>query len=86
MDAKSPREGNYIDILGTYDPKRKVLLEIKPEKIKKWLLEGAQVAGRVKAIFESMNLLREIIPENTELKRSGDYWVLRKKTTKEVHE
>ncbi len=85
MDSKSPREGNYIDILGTYDPKRKVLLDIKPEKIKDWVSKGVEIATRAKAIFESAGILKDIVPEDYELKKSGDYWVLRKKTTKEVH-
>ncbi|WP_457600020.1 30S ribosomal protein S16 [Hydrogenivirga sp.] len=85
MDAKSPREGNYIDILGTYDPKRKVLLDIKPEKIKTWLEKGVEIAGRAKAIFEAAGILNDIIPEGCELRRTGDYWVPKKKTTKEVH-
>ncbi len=85
MDAKSPREGSYIDILGTFDPKRKVLIEIKPEKLRRWVQEGAQIAGRAKAILESADLLKDLVPEGYELRRSGDYWVLKKKTTKEVH-
>jgi len=85
MDSKSPREGNYIDILGTFDPKRKILIEVKAEKVRKWIQEGAEIAGRVKAILESANLLKDLVSENGELRRSGDYWVLKKKTTKEVN-
>ena len=85
MDAKSPREGNYIDILGTYDPKRKILLEIKPEKVKEWFSKGVEIAHRAKAIFETAGILKDAVPEGCELRRSGDYWVLKKKTTKEVH-
>ena len=85
MDAKSPREGNYIDILGTYDPKRKVILDIKPEKVKEWIAKGVEVANRAKAIFEAAGILKDVIPENCELKKIGDYWVPKKKTTKEVH-
>ena len=85
MDSKSPREGNYIDILGTYDPKRKVLIEIKPEKVKDWLSKGVEIASRVKVILEDAGVLKDALPEGYELRRSGDYWILKKKTTKEVH-
>ncbi len=85
MDSKSPREGNYIDILGTYDPKRKVLLNIKPDKVKEWIAKGAEIAERAKAIFESAGVLREAVPAGCELRKSGDYWILKKKTTKEVN-
>ncbi len=84
MDAKSPREGNYIDILGTYDPKRKVLLDIKPDKVKEWVAKGAEIAGRAKSILDVAGVLKEAVPEGCELKKTGDYWVL-KKTSKEVH-
>ncbi len=84
MDSKSPREGNYIDILGTYDPKRKEIIELKKEKVKEWMGKGAEVATRAKTVFEMAGILNEVIPEGYELRRSGDYWVLKKKTTKEV--
>ncbi len=85
MDSRSPREGNYIDILGTYDPKRKVIIELKEDRVKNWVVKGAQIADRAKAIFEQAGLMNKIIPEGYELRKSGDYWTLRKKTTKEVH-
>ena len=85
MDSRSPREGNYIDILGTYDPKRKVLLELKEEKVREWISKGVEIATRVKAILEGAGVLKGAVPEGCELRRVGDYWVLRKKNTKEVH-
>ncbi len=84
MDSRSPREGNYIDILGTYDPKRKQIIDIKKDKVQKWITSGAEVASRAKIIFEMAGILKDIIPEGHEFRRTGDYWVLRKKTTKEV--
>lgn len=86
MDARSPREGNYIDILGTYDPKNKKLLDIKPERIKEWLYKGVEVASRVKALLQSEGILKELIEEGWELKRSGDYWVTKKKRQKATKE
>jgi len=56
MDAKSPREGKYIDILGTYDPIRKQL-EIKEEKVREWLTKGAEVTDRAKAILKNAKIL-----------------------------
>ncbi len=87
MDAKAPREGNYIDILGTYDPKRKVILQLKKERIKYWMDKGVQIASRVKAIFDMAGITNEILPENYELRREGDYWIpkKKKKTSEEVN-
>ena len=86
MDAKSPREGKYIDILGTYDPTNKRLIEIKPEKIKSWLYKGAQLGSRIKALLKAEGILKDLIEEGWELKRSGDYWVAKKKRQKATKE
>lgn len=56
MDAKSPREGKYVDILGTYDPIRKDL-QIKEEKVKDWLSKGAEVTDRAKSLLRSAKIL-----------------------------
>lgn len=57
MDSKSPREGKYIDILGTYDPVNKKLVDIKPEKVKEWTSKGAEITDRAKAILKSAKIL-----------------------------
>jgi len=57
MDSNSPREGKYIDILGTYDPKRKQLIDIKPEKVKEWIQKGAELTDRAKSILKNANIL-----------------------------
>jgi small subunit ribosomal protein S16 len=57
MDSRSPREGRYVDILGTYDPKRKELLSIKPEKVKEWIEKGAELTDRVKSILKSAKII-----------------------------
>ena len=56
MDAKSPREGKYVDILGTYDPIRKDL-QIKEEKVKDWLSKGAEVTDRAKSLLRNAKIL-----------------------------
>jgi small subunit ribosomal protein S16 len=57
MDSRSPREGRYVDILGTYDPKRKELLDIKPEKVKKWLEKGAELTDRAESILKNAKII-----------------------------
>ncbi|ADO46069.1 ribosomal protein S16 [Hydrogenobacter thermophilus TK-6] len=56
MDAKSPREGKYVDILGTYDPIRKDL-QVKEEKVKDWLSKGAEITDRAKSLLRSAKIL-----------------------------
>jgi len=83
MDARSPREGKYLDILGTYDPKRKVLLQIYPEKVKEWVLKGTELSHRAKAILWNHGILKEVVPQDYRMKRVGDYFVFEKVQTAE---
>lgn len=52
-DKRSPRDGKFIEIVGTYDPNQEPS-EIKVTKSKAvgWLRNGAQPSDRVKKILE----------------------------------
>ena len=42
-DSRSPRDGRFIDTVGTYDPNTEPsTLNFDEEKAKKWLANGAQ--------------------------------------------
>ena len=42
-DSRSPRDGKFIDEIGTYDPNREPsAVSINEEAAKKWLANGAQ--------------------------------------------
>lgn len=52
-DSSSPRDGRFIELLGTYDPltePEKVTL--KPERIKYWLSVGAKASDTTNSIFK----------------------------------
>ncbi len=52
-DARSPRDGRFIDELGTYDPtKNPSELHIDEEKAKKWLADGAQPTETVAKLLK----------------------------------
>jgi small subunit ribosomal protein S16 len=47
-DARSPRDGRFIEILGHYDPRQDPsALTVDNDKAVKWLQEGAQPTERV---------------------------------------
>jgi len=50
-DARSPRDGKFIDILGTFDPtKNPAAIKLDGDKVKMWLERGAQptdTAGQI---------------------------------------
>ena len=42
-DSRSPRDGRFIEELGTYDPNQDPsIFNLKEESVKKWLANGAQ--------------------------------------------
>lgn len=58
-DKESPRDGRFIEILGTYDPKQegagKVVLDV--EKAKSWLAKGATPTDTVEALLKSAGVI-----------------------------
>ncbi|MEE1031156.1 MAG: 30S ribosomal protein S16 [Ruminococcus sp.] len=52
-DSKSPRDGRFIDEIGTYDPTREPsVYTVDEEAAKKWLANGAQPTEVVSKIFK----------------------------------
>ena len=52
-DARSPRDGRFIEQIGTYDPtKDPSEFHINEELAKKWLNQGAQPTATVDKLFK----------------------------------
>ena len=52
-DSRSPRDGRYIDLLGTYDPlQTPAVIHLKREKLDKWLHNGAQPTETVAKLIK----------------------------------
>ncbi len=52
-DARSPRNGRFIEIVGTYEPRRDPsLVEIDNERALHWLRHGAQPTERVQKLLQ----------------------------------
>jgi len=49
-DKRCARDGRFIELLGTYHPKTKVL-KLDSERYAKWLSVGAQPSGSLAAII-----------------------------------
>jgi small subunit ribosomal protein S16 len=57
-DTRSPRDGKFIEILGTYDPMADpVKLKIDEEKVKAWLSKGARPSDTARAFLIKQGLL-----------------------------
>lgn len=57
-DARSPRNGRFIEEIGIYDPmKDPKVIEIDKEKANKWLSTGAQPTETVKSLFKKAGII-----------------------------
>ena len=52
-DARSPRDGKYLEIVGTYDPRREPsAITVDNDKAIEWLRKGAQPSERVEKLLK----------------------------------
>jgi len=58
-DARAPRDGRFIDEIGTYDPRQNPsVFKINEEAAKKWLANGAQPTDTVSKIFKIAGIIK----------------------------
>lgn len=58
-DARFPRDGRFIETVGTYNPiANPAEISINKEAALKWLANGAQPTDTVKAIFKNEGILK----------------------------
>jgi len=57
-DARSPRDGRFIEHLGYYDPMTEpVKVKIDVEKVMKWLRQGAQPSEAARSLLKREGIL-----------------------------
>ena len=57
-DARSPRDGKFIDEIGIYNPTvEPSVIKFDEENTKKWLANGAQPTDRVAKLLKSAGLV-----------------------------
>ena len=56
-DIESPRDGRFLELLGTYDPMTEpAAISLKEERIQYWLGEGAKPSTTVKNILKQQGV------------------------------
>jgi len=72
-DARSPRDGRFIEILGHYNPRTEPkTLEVNADKAKEWLAKGAQPTETVRRLFAEKGIMeRGPIPATKRAPRKG---------------
>lgn len=57
-DVRSPRDGRFIEEIGTYDPNEEpAAVKVSEDAAKKWLSEGAQPTNTVKRLFKNAGIM-----------------------------
>jgi small subunit ribosomal protein S16 len=75
-DARSPRDGRFIEKIGAYDPMKakdspeRVVLDL--EKAKAWLAKGAQPTDRVLRFLDAAGVLKRAARNNPDKAVPGD--------------
>ncbi|PMP72651.1 MAG: 30S ribosomal protein S16 [Thermodesulfovibrio aggregans] len=55
-DARARRDGPFIEIVGTYNPKKDPAeVNLNMERVKYWLQKGAQPSDTVKKLIEQVS-------------------------------
>ncbi len=57
-DSRYPRDGRFIEEIGTYNPLADpAQVTVNEEAAKKWIAQGAQPTDKVKAIFKKNGII-----------------------------
>ena len=74
-DARSPRDGRFIDKVGTYDPMKgkddPARITLETEKVQSWLTKGAQPTDRVLRFLDAAGLMKREARNNPEKAKPG---------------
>jgi small subunit ribosomal protein S16 len=65
-DSRSPRDGRFLETLGSYDPRSEPSrIEIDEEKALKWLREGAQPTSQVRKLMQIKGIWQKFQEEKS---------------------
>ena len=73
-DARSPRDGRFIEIIGAYDPmlpKDAERVKLDQAKAADWLAKGAQPTDRVARFLDQMGLMKRTAKVNPQKGEPG---------------
>ena len=65
-DSRSPRDGKFIEIIGTYDPKKPDHNStLKLDRIDHWISKGAQPSDTVRSLIKKNKMQAATAPAET---------------------
>jgi small subunit ribosomal protein S16 len=65
-DIRSPRDGRFIEIIGTYDPRQNPAeIAIEEEKALYWLGKGATPSDTVRSLLSKIGIMKKFDEERS---------------------
>jgi small subunit ribosomal protein S16 len=65
-DVRSPRDGRFIEIIGTYDPRQDPAeIAIQEEKALYWLVKGATPSDTVRSLLSKIGVMKKYDEERS---------------------
>jgi small subunit ribosomal protein S16 len=62
-DSRSPRDGKFIEIIGTYDPKKPgENSTLKVDRVEHWIARGAQPSDTVRSLLKKNKARAAAVP------------------------
>ena len=69
-DSRSPRDGRFIETVGTYNPiKTPAVVTVDEEKTLKWLNNGAQPTDTVRSLLSKQGIMAKYA--SSKVKKAG---------------
>ncbi|GAE29218.1 MULTISPECIES: 30S ribosomal protein S16 [Halalkalibacter] len=60
-DSRSPRDGRFIEEIGTYNPlTQPAKVDLEEEKALEWMLKGAKPSDTVRNLFSNAGLMEKL--------------------------
>jgi small subunit ribosomal protein S16 len=60
-DSRAPRDGRFVEVLGTYNPRTEPIeVKVDPERLHVWLTQGAEPTDTVKSLLKKKGLLAKL--------------------------
>jgi small subunit ribosomal protein S16 len=88
-DKESPRDGRFLEILGSYNPRTEPFtFQVNEERVYHWMLNGAKPSESVAMLFNSVGLTKRFErvkageAAETVLKEAEEYYTNRSVNTK----
>jgi small subunit ribosomal protein S16 len=57
-DSRAPRDGRFVEVIGTYNPRTEpVEVQVDSERLQTWLTKGAEPTDTVRSLLKKKGLL-----------------------------